>query len=78
MKMVVQFGEEFISAVESDADELVDQGFYRSCVDRLGPIGPDKHYALIRELGLGGTRSPDNGEILPASEHMPALRRLSG
>jgi hypothetical protein len=69
--------EEFIAAVEADADDLVDQGFYMSCVDRLGPIGPDKHYALIRELVLGGTRSADNVEILPATEHMAALRRLS-
>jgi hypothetical protein len=69
--------EEFVSAVEADADELVDQSFYSACVESLGPIGPDKHYALVREIVLGGNRSPDNVEILPASEHMGALRRLS-
>lgn len=68
---------EFLAAVLEDPDDLVDQKLFEACVARFGQLTPDRHFAFIREIVLGGERSADNIEVLDAAEHMAALASMS-
>ncbi len=69
----------FASMTPEDCDFKSDAGkpMFRAARKRLGPLRRNEMYGFVKPLVAGGEWSADNLQVVPAIEHLLALRKLA-